>query len=103
MKGSKLARHIFLSIFAAMWFAPVYLMFINALADTDDYLENFDWSYKGFEPAANFKSACEAADLTPGLISNAIYGISKSITFVTFHFLFIPYWPWVATTVEDCI
>ena len=75
MKGSKLARHIFLSIFAAMWFAPVYLMFINALADTDDYLENFDWSYKGFEPAANFKSAWEAADLTPGLISNAIYGI----------------------------
>ena len=75
MKGAKLARHIFLSIFAAMWLAPLYLMFVNAVANTKNYNDNFDWTYKGFEPAANFKAAWEAAELTPGLISNAIYGI----------------------------
>ena len=75
MRGAKLARHIFLSIFAAMWLAPLYLMFVNAVANTKNYNDNFDWTYKGFEPAANFKAAWEAAELTPGLISNAIYGI----------------------------
>lgn len=75
MSGSKFGRHIFLSVLSVIWLSPIYLMVVNAVADTDGYLDNFDWAFKGFEPVANFRAAWEAADLTPGLISNAIYGL----------------------------
>lgn len=75
MTGGKLGRHIFLSVFAVIWLSPIYLMFVNAFADTKDYVANFDWAFKGFEPVENFKAAWDAADLTPGLISNSIYGV----------------------------
>lgn len=75
MKSGKSGRYIFLTIFSIIWLSPIYLLIINSLANTENYMDNFDWSYKGFEPIANFKTAWSVAELTPGLISNAIYGV----------------------------
>lgn len=75
MKTAKLGRHLFLSILAAIWLSPIYLLIVNSFANTKAYESNFGWGLKGFQPIPNLKAAWAAAELTPGLISNAIYGV----------------------------
>jgi multiple sugar transport system permease protein len=82
MKTAKFARHIVLIVLSLIWLSPIYLLINNAMANTKNYMDNFDWKFKGFEPAANFKAAWAAADLTPGLISNVIYGVFGALASV---------------------
>jgi multiple sugar transport system permease protein len=75
MTGNRKLRHFILIIFSLIWLSPIYLLLVNAVADTKKYDNNFNWNFKGFHPLANIKAGWAAADLTPGLISNAIYGV----------------------------
>lgn len=75
MKQNNLLRHIVLIVLASAWIFPLYLLIINAFADLEKWTAVFDWEFKGWKPTENLKLAWEAATLTPGLKSNAFYGI----------------------------
>lgn len=75
MTSNRVLRHCLLIIFSIIWLSPIYLLLVNAVADTRTYVDDFNWSFKGFKLQENMQAGWAAADLTPGLISNAIYGI----------------------------
>jgi len=87
LKKDTWRRHTFLVLLSLGWLFPLYLLVLNAFANLDRWDADFDWRFKGWEPMENIKIAWEAATLTPGLKSNAFYGIlgaGLSVIFASF-------------------
>lgn len=72
----KFFKVLFVSIFALLWFAPVWFVFINASKSIHDFNKSHFWELPSkWEIVNNIKEVLIKTDLGQGFINSLLYGL----------------------------